>query len=159
MWRLEYSAFKRQTACGIYDKCDNDYVYNVCWFCHFSDCSRLSHSCKFRFVGLLGWWQNLFSENCRTENVYMHTPPSVFLRNMFATHVYLYILNTGVTVMKILKHEAFSIPLMCVSFNILYGNILYNSWLLIYFPILGEELIIASWKHDISLKWPPTSRN
>ena len=125
MCRLEYAAFKRQNACGIYNKCDNDYVYNVCWFCHFSDCSRLSHSCKFRFVGLLGWWQNLFSGNFRTENVYMHTPPSVFLRNMFATHIYLYILNTGVTVMKILKmrHSQFH---SCVCLSIFYMVIFYT---------------------------------
>ena len=76
-----------------------------------------------------------------------------------APHFYLSVFNTVITVIKIGTHEEFLVSFISVSFVIIDGNCLYNSCLLIYFPIVGEHLIIASHKHEISFKWTLVSWN
>ena len=84
----------------------------------------------------------------------MYTKSSTFLRIMLPPHFYFSMFNTAVKVIKFLTHEEFSISLMFVSFTLLGGNYPYNLCLFVYFTILGEDLIIALWKHDLSFKWP-----
>ena len=102
--------------------------------------------------------QHLFSSDL-TLHVHMYIPKLNFLRIQAAPQVYLSIPDTVVTLIIFLTHEVFSISYFFVSFTLLGGHCLYNLSLMIYFPILGEELIIASCKYDFIYKWSSAGEN
>ena len=89
----------------------------------------------------------------------MYTLSLNLLRIMAAPQSSLSIPDTGFNLITFLTHEVFSISEMFVSFTILGGHCLYNSSLLMYFPILGSELITASCKNYLIVKRPWASRN
>ena len=60
---------------------------------------------------------------------------------------------------NIFTHELFSISNIFVYFTLLGGPCMYNSILLMYFPILGAYLITASCKNYLIDKWPSASLN
>ena len=92
-----------------------------------------------------------------TLHVHMNTLSLTTLRIQAAPQGYLSITDTGFTLITFLTHEVFSISEICVSFTILGGHCLYNSSLLMYFPILGSELITASCKNYLIDKLPSAS--
>ena len=100
---------------------------------------------------------HLYSSNM-TEHVHMYTPSSSLLKILDAYQGYISIPDTGVTFITLLTHEVFSISLIFVSFNLIVGKCLYNSSLLMYFPILGAELITESFKNHLIVKCTSASR-
>ena len=70
MWRLENSAYYRRDTCGVDNECDIECDCGICWLCRCSICIRLDYSCKFMFVGFLGWRQNLLSMNFKYKHKY-----------------------------------------------------------------------------------------
>ena len=102
--------------------------------------------------------QQLYSSDL-TLHAHMNTPSLNILRIQAAPQGYLSIPDTGVTFITFLTHQVFSISGIFVSFTFIWGHYLYNSCLLLYFPILGAELITASFKHDLIDKWPSASQN
>ena len=79
----------------------------------------------------------------------MYTLSLTFLRIKAAPQGSISITNNGVTFITFLTHEVFSILNIFVSFTLLGGHCLYNSCLLIYFTILGAELITEYCKRDL----------
>ena len=59
---------------------------------------------------------------------------------------------------KHFSHITNFISVIFVSFTLLGGHCLYNSCLLMYYPILGVDLITESCKRDLSFKWPSALR-
>ena len=57
---LEYSVYSRRTAWYVDNECNNEFYCGDCWLYSCSNCITLGCICKFRFVGLLGWWKIYF---------------------------------------------------------------------------------------------------
>ena len=79
----------------------------------------------------------------------MYTTSLTFLRIKADPQGYLCIPDTVVTLINFLTHEVFSISDIFVSFTLLGRHCMYNSSFLVYFKILGVELITASCKHEL----------
>ena len=94
-----------------------------------------------------------------TLHTHMYTPSFTVFRILAAPHFNFPLPDTGVTFITFLTHAESSISDICEFFTLLGGHCLYNSCLLINFPILGAELMTASYKHVLIFKLPSASRN
>ena len=109
---------------------------------------RLMQSFKMTVINKCIFFQQLYSSYL-TLHVHINTPSLNILRIKATPKGSISIPDTIVTFLTFLTHELFSISDMFVSFTFLGGHCLYISCLLIYYPILGSELITASCKHDL----------
>ena len=64
--------------------------------------------------------------------------------------MFLSVSETGVMVMILDTKDVLVVSFMFVSLKHLGGHFIYNSYLLMNFPIQGAALITASCKHDLS---------
>ena len=88
----------------------------------------------------------------------MYTPLFTVLVILAAPQGTSSIPNTGVIFITFITYAESSISDICELFTLLGGHYLYSFSLLINFPILGEELMTASCKHDLIFKLPSASR-
>ena len=89
----------------------------------------------------------------------MYTPSFTVLRILATPQANSYIPDIGVMFITFVTHAQFYISDIRELFTLLGGHCLYNSCLLINFPILGAKLMTASCKHDLIFELPSASRN
>ena len=87
-----------------------------------------------------------------TDHVHMYAPSLNILRILAESQGSLSVLDTGVTFITLLTHEVFSISEFFVYFTLPEGHCLYNYSLLMYFTILGSELITKFCEHDLIVR-------
>ena len=82
----------------------------------------------------------------------MYSPKWTPLRILAVPQGYLCIPVTGVTLITLLTDEVFSISENFISFTLLVGHCLLKNSLLMYFPIVGAELIKVFSKRNLIVK-------